>query len=303
MRLAYRRIFTRSGLQFKAVEADTGAIGGNRSEEFTVLAKSGEDEIVSCTKCDYGANQEKAEGLRKDFATSADHGSLEKFATLGLKTIDDLAKSLAVPSSQLAKTMIATDKEGRCLVILLRGDDELDEVKLSRVASQVFGSNQARLASEAEIRVWNLPKGSLGPVQFPREALILVDSAIGEDESLVVGANEEGFHFRHMTLKRDLPKYERQILRKIRSGESCPRCSGALQILRGIEVGHVFYLGQKYSKAMKVEVSDEKGEQKTLEMGCYGIGVGRTAAAAIEQNNDGLNPCFSGRWSASGSKS
>ncbi len=291
MRKAYRRIFTRTGLQFKAVDADTGAIGGQRSEEFTVLAQSGEDLIVSCESCDYGANQEKAEGQRVDITVSkaaslAQAPALEKFATPGLKTINDLAKSLELAPAQLAKTMVATDKDGRCLVLVLRGDDELDEVKLSRVAAQVLGSQQARLASDAEIRAWNLPKGSLGPAKLSREAFILVDSALDDEELLVVGANEEGFHFRNMVLKRDCPRYEKAVLRRISPHERCRRCGASLQVLRGIEVGHVFYLGTKYSQAMKLTVTDEKSQPQFLEMGCYGIGVGRTVAAAIEQNHD-----------------
>jgi prolyl-tRNA synthetase len=289
MRQTYRRIFTRAGLQFKPVDADTGSIGGSQSEEFTVLAQSGEDEIVSCSVCDYAANQEKAEGrieFQKNIHTENSAPSPEKFATPGLKTIEQLAESLSLPASRLVKTMIATDSEGRCLGLLLRGDHELHEVKLQRAFSDFRG---VRLASDEELSRWKLPKGSLGPFHFPRvgkEVHWVCDTAVDLDASVVVGANEEGFHWKSVILARDCANLKSTTLRRIQADETCPRCEGKLQVLRGIEVGHVFYLGKKYSEAMKCQVTNEAGQAATIEMGCYGIGVGRTVQAAIEQNHD-----------------
>lgn len=286
MRKAYRRIFTRSGLNFKPVDADTGAIGGSQSEEFTVLADSGEDEIVSCSACDYGANQEKAVGI-VSLPAAATSAPLEEFATPGLKTIDDLAKSLKISADRLMKTMIATDSEGQCIVVVLRGDHELHEVKLGSVLAKQKGLKHVRIATDLELQKWNLPKGSLGPAKFPTKAMIVVDDAISLEADYVCGANREGFHFRHMSLKRDADVSLVATIRHIKANETCARCKkGSLQIVRGIEVGHVFYLGRKYSEAMKCEVTDESGKLKPVEMGCYGIGVGRTVAACIEQNND-----------------
>ncbi|MBN8555465.1 MAG: proline--tRNA ligase [Deltaproteobacteria bacterium] len=290
MRKAYRRIFTRTGLNFKPVDADTGAIGGSRSEEFTVLADSGEDEIVSCESCDYGANQEKATAKIKAPEASALQ-NLEEFATPGLKTIEDLGKSLSLSTSALMKTMIATDSEGRCIVVLLRGDHQLHEVKLGALLSKQKNLKGVRLATDEELRIWKLPKGSLGPANFPREnfskgVLLVVDDAISESASYIGGANKEGFHFRNIQLTRDAKVDVKGTIRSVQAGESCPNCGRDLKIFRGIEVGHVFYLGKKYSEAMKCEVTDESGKLKPIEMGCYGIGVGRTVAACIEQNHD-----------------
>jgi prolyl-tRNA synthetase len=290
MRKTYRRIFIRSGLEFKPVDADTGAIGGSKSEEFTVLADSGEDEIVSCSSCDYGANQEKATG-KVSLPPASKGGTLEEFATPHLKTIEDLAKSLKVEASTLMKTMIATDSEGRCIVVILRGDHELHEVKLNSALSKFQNLKNVRLATDAELATWKLPKGSLGPAKFSPagnpKVMTVVDDAISLEADYICGANREGFHLRNMILKRDAKVDLVATLRYIKAKEICSKCNtGELSIVRGIEVGHVFYLGRKYSEAMKCEVTDEAGKLRPVEMGCYGIGVGRTAAACIEQNND-----------------
>ncbi len=285
MRVAYRRIFARAGLAFKPVDADTGAIGGTRSEEFTVLAASGEDEIVSCTSCTYGANQEKAVSK---VTSAADHSNapLEKFATPGLKTIEDLATSLKVQASDLLKTMIATDAEGRVLVVCLRGDHTLHEIKLQNAFKDL---KHVRLATDMELAAWKLPKGSLGPAHFPKvgkEVRFFIDDALSLTAPYVGGANEEGFHVRNIVLSRDVSGLKSGVLRSVSAQESCVRCGSALEVVRGIEVGHVFYLGTKYSSSMGLKVLDEKGKEVVVEMGCYGIGVGRTVAASIEQNHD-----------------
>jgi prolyl-tRNA synthetase len=216
---------------------------------------------------------------------------LEEFATPGIKTINELGRSLSVEPSALLKTMIATDSDGRCLVVLLRGDHELHEVKLQGLLSKSKNLKGVRLATDEELSQWKLPKGSLGPAKFPSDkfskgVLVIADDALSMDSSYVVGANRDGFHYKNVVLSRDAKVDIVGTIRAVKAGEACPQCGSPLKIFRGIEVGHVFYLGKKYSEAMKCEVTDEAGKQKTVEMGCYGIGVGRTVAACIEQNND-----------------
>ncbi|MDB5038319.1 MAG: Prolyl-tRNA synthetase, partial [Bacteriovoracaceae bacterium] len=287
MRIAYRNIFTRTGLKFKAVDADTGAIGGSKSEEFTVLADSGEDEIVACETCDYGANQEKAVGKVELPKIPASIPKYSLLPTPGLKTIEDLARKLGTTSSHLMKTMIATDGSGKkIIVVLLRGDHELHEVKLAALLSAKMDVKGVRLATDAELEAWKLPKGSLGPVEFPEKAIFVMDDALSADAPYVTGANKNDFHFENIVLSRDAKIHLSGTFRRVNAGEICVKCGSRLKIMRGIEVGHVFYLGQKYSKAMKFEVTNESGKLSTVEMGCYGIGVGRTLAACIEQNND-----------------
>lgn len=286
MRQTYRRIFTRAGLNFRAVEADTGAIGGNRSEEFSVLAKSGEDELVVCTKCEYAANQEKAVS-RWAQTDGVSGGSPEKFPTPGLKTIEDLSKSEGLEAERLLKTMVVTDERNAPILVLLRGHHQLHETKLKNALREAFGSEQGRVASDAELLGWKMPKGSLGPYATTTEVRVLVDDAVDLNATQVTGANEEGFHYRNLVLSRDVKSFKIGTVRSVIAGESCTRCGGSLEIVRGIEVGHVFYLGQKYSKAMKLEITDETSKLKTVEMGCYGIGVTRVVAAAIEQSHDG----------------
>ncbi len=284
MRQAYRRIFIRTGLDFRPVEADTGAIGGNSSEEFMVLAQSGEAEIISCTKCDYAANQEMAKSKVEPHAPEK-AGSPEKFATPNLKSIEDLAKSLKLDASRLAKSMIVTD--GKVIIlVLIRGDHELNLIKLEAFLSREKSISGIRLARDDEMKEWGLPAGSLGPYQFPKPHLLVVDEALSLETPYVVGANEDGFHYRNVVISRDGRSALRSFVRDVKAGESCTRCAAPLQSHRGIEVGHVFYLGTKYSKAMKLTFTSEKGSEDLVEMGCYGIGVGRTVAACIEQNHD-----------------
>jgi prolyl-tRNA synthetase len=284
MRRAYRRIFIRTGLDFRAVEADTGAIGGNSSEEFMVLAQSGEAEVISCSQCDYAANQEMAKSVIHP--PSAPVGaSPEVFATPGLRTIEDLAKLLRCQAADLAKSMIVTDGKTIVLVVL-RGDHELNLVKLEAFLAREKGMKAIRLARDDEMKAWSLPAGSLGPYQFPHPHLLVIYDALSMESGYVVGANQEGFHVKNVSFTRDARTALRALVRDVKVGEACPNCSAALQSHRGIEVGHVFYLGKKYSKAMNLKFSSEKGSEDLVEMGCYGIGVGRTVAACIEQNHD-----------------
>jgi len=310
MREAYRNIFTRTGLEFRAVEADTGAIGGNDSEEFVVLADSGEDEVVSCSKCDYAANQEKARSAMGSLASlemtrapsdtvtpsatfstvtpSASEGPLpESFPTPGLKSIEDLAQSLSVPTSSLMKTIVLMADGGVMVLVLLRGDHELNMVKLGSVLLREKKLSGVRLARDDEMQQWGLPKGSLGPFEFPHKFVLIVDDAISVEAPYITGANREGYHYKNVVISRDSKsKAFVACIRNISEGDSCPLCSAPLRVQRGIEVGHVFYLGRKYSKAMKLTVTGEDGKEQLVEMGCYGIGVGRTVAACIEQNHD-----------------
>jgi len=284
MRTAYRRIFIRTGLDFRAVDADTGAIGGNSSEEFMVLANSGEGEIISCSKCDYAANQEMAQSVIEVPAPEKT-GLPEKFATPNLRTIEELAGDLKVAASRLAKSMVVTDGKTVVLVVL-RGDHELNLIKIEALLSKTKGMSGIRLAREDEMLAWNLPKGSLGPHQFSKPHLLVIDEAISLEAAYVVGANEDGFHFRNVIFSRDAKEPIRGVIRDVKPEESCVRCASPLQSHRGIEVGHVFYLGTKYSKSMKLHFTGENGKEELVEMGCYGIGVGRTVAACLEQNHD-----------------
>lgn len=286
MRQAYRRIFTRTGLDFRAVQADTGAIGGSDSEEFMVLAGSGEDEIIACTNCDYAANQEKAVAVSEHPAQNTKVAAPEKFATPGLKTIEDLAKSLSVQASDLMKSVVFTNDQGVKVLALCRGDHEVHPLKISNLLSKEKQIEDVRLARNDELEAWGFPRGSLGPYQIADDVLVVVDEAINENAAYVTGANEQDFHFKNVVLLRDRKPDLKACIRFVQSKENCVRCGKELQSFRGIEVGHVFYLGTKYSEAMKLEVSAESGSLQPVEMGCYGIGVGRSVAACIEQNHD-----------------
>lgn len=286
MRGVYRRIFMRTGLKFRPVEADTGEIGGLASEEFVVLAESGEDEIVSSESGTYAANQEKAQAFY-------DHPQLdlppavENFKTPGAKTIDDLHQQFGVKTADSIKTMIGTDGAGKkIIVLLLRGDHELNEVKVGTHLSKEYKIKGFRLAREDELEKWELPKGSLGPVDFPKPHILVADNALSPYAPYVCGANKEGVHLKNVCLRRDAKVKSFVTIHNVLPNELAPDGSGPLRTDRGIEVGHVFYLGTKYSKAMKLEVNAESGGLLPLQMGCYGIGVARTVAACIEQNHD-----------------
>lgn len=286
MREAYRKIFERTGLSFRAVEADSGAIGGSRSEEFMVLAETGESEIISCSKCDYAANQEKAVS-KVDKPQASQPGAIEDFATPGLKTIDDLAKSLKCAASDLLKTMILVGPSSEIVVVLLRGDHELNLIKLEGLLKKERGLSDLRLARDDEMKLWNLPKGSLGPYEFPMKHILVADEALSLEAAYCTGANRDDFHLKNFVMSRDLKQPVLQgLIRDVKQEELCVHCGSKLRSSRGIEVGHVFYLGTKYSQAMNLKITHENGSERLVEMGCYGIGVGRSLAACIEQNHD-----------------
>jgi len=278
---AYRRIFQRCGLKFRAVEADSGAIGGNFSHEFMVLAESGEDGIVSCNHCEYAANVEKAEIRYSDQSLPSGTKNLEKVATPGQKTIAEVAAFLNIAPSQLVKTLIVQTSNDELVAVLLRGDRELNQIKLLNL----LGCDWVVMAEEAEVvKATGAPTGFAGPVGLPLR--ILADNEVRQLRDFVVGANEKDQHYLGANLERDFKVDGFADLRQAVGGDPCPRCAGQLESWRGIEVGHVFKLGTKYSEAMNATVLDDQGQARTLIMGCYGIGIGRTVAASIEQNHD-----------------
>jgi prolyl-tRNA synthetase len=281
---AYIRIFERCGLRFRAVEADSGAIGGSYSHEFMVLADSGEDQTVSCPRCKYAANLERAEvkpGPSDTSAESAHILDLEEVHTPDVKTIDELAAFLSVSPDRLLKTLIFLVDEREVVAALVRGDHELNEAKFRNF----LGAQTIELAGpETVAETTGAPTGFAGPVGL--KVRIIADTSVQTLKNLVTGANRKDFHMKNVNLGRDFQVGQFGDIRTITPSDPCPRCGGEIEFKRGIEVGHVFKLGTKYSKAMNAVFLNEQGKEELMVMGCYGIGVGRTVAAAIEQNHD-----------------
>ena len=294
MAQAYRRIFDRFGLTYRAVAADSGAIGGDLSEEFQVIAATGEDAIVYCPGSDYAANIEKAEALPPQQPRPAAAQALQKVATPGKSTCPDVAELLGLPLNRTVKSIVlATDEinerdevvKTRVWLLLLRGDHDMNEVKVGKVPGLDLGF---RFATEAEIvDHFGCKPGYLGPVGLKQPVTVVADREVAVMSDWVCGANEFGFHTTGVNWGRDLPEPDLVTdIRNVVAGDLSPDGKGALAIERGIEVGHVFYLGTKYSKAMNATFLDENGKPQLMEMGCYGIGITRLPAAAIEQNHD-----------------
>lgn len=278
---AYTRIFTRLGLAFRAVAADTGAIGGTGSHEFHVLADSGEDAIAFCPDSDYAANTELAEAMAPPEALETPR-PLEKIATPGQQRIEDVTVFLGSPAQQCVKTLLVKTADGGVAALLLRGDHTLNPIKASRLE---LLANPLQFASEEEIRATcGCPPGYLGPLDLPIP--VIADRAVVGLSNFVCGANEEGFHYKNVNWERDLPLPSTVDIREVVEGDPSPDGRGKLSICRGIEVGHIFQLGSKYSEAMGATFLDEAGNSRVLEMGCYGIGVSRIVGAAIEQGYD-----------------
>lgn len=276
---AYTRIFERCGLEFRAVEAETGAIGGRFSHEFHVLADSGEDAIASCNACSYAANIERAEVRVPGEGPRGPEKPIERVSTPGKRTIEEVSGFLKLPASKMIKTLIYSTEKG-LVAALVRGDFDLNEFKLKRA----LDCTALALAEEAAVKeATGAPVGFAGPVGL--KIPIYADFSIKGVTDGVTGANEADAHIRNVSSFRDF-KATYADLRNAVEGDGCPRCKGSLTIKRGIEVGHVFKLGIKYSKAMGATFLDESGTERPMIMGCYGIGIGRTAAAAIEQNHD-----------------
>jgi prolyl-tRNA synthetase len=282
---AYKRIFTRCGLQFRPVEADTGAIGGSRSHEFQVLAESGEDAIVSCNRCEYAANMQKAE--TKPRSPTNRHvakkvAKREKVSTPGKKSVADVASFLRLPPERFIKTLVYKTDANELVAVLVRGDHEINEAKLQAA----LGGGEARLADEAEVQTaTGIPPGFLGPIGL--KLRIIADHAISGIQKAATGANEVDAHYINVDQQRDFTPSAFADIRLASAGDPCPRCEdGSLESYRGIEVGQVFYLGKKYSELMGATYLDAEGRERPIEMGCYGIGITRLVAAAIEQNHD-----------------
>jgi len=281
---AYCRIFERCGLKFRAVEAETGAIGGRFSHEFMVLADTGEDAIASCNACSYAANTERAETKDPGQTPSANAPkAVELVKTPGKKTVEEVSAFLKTAPSMLIKTLIYDTDKG-VVAALVRGDHELNEMKLARA----LDCEWVRLADETTVRkATNAPSGFAGPIGLDKvlKTPIWADYSVRGMTDAVTGANEADAHLTGVTPGRDFTAAYTD-LRVAVNGDACPRCSGIMEIHRGIEVGHIFKLGTKYSSALSATFLDEAGKAQPFIMGCYGIGIGRTAAAAIEQNHD-----------------
>jgi prolyl-tRNA synthetase len=280
---AYSRIFERLGLKFRPVEADSGPIGGNFSHEFMVLADTGEDMIVTCSECDYAANTEKAEIKKPENADDSkkDLSEMKRVETPNMRTIEEVTGFLNAEAKKLIKTLVFNSSDGP-LVALVRGDHEINEIKLKNL----LACDELELAEEDLIEeLTSAPRGFAGPVGL-KDVKIIADYGLLGGTNMITGGNEKDAHVINVNFDRDFTVNEFADIRLADEGDSCPRCGKPLSITRGIEVGHIFKLGTKYSKAMNAVYLDEDGKSIEMVMGCYGIGVGRTVAAAIEQSHD-----------------
>ncbi|WP_281165036.1 proline--tRNA ligase [Liquorilactobacillus sicerae] len=285
MEQAYERIFERCGLKFREIIADVGAMGGNASKEYMAMADVGEDTIVYSDQSDYAANLEMAKNQRSDQKIHEAIGELQKVATPNTKSVSEVAKLLQVDEKRIIKTLLLF-ADDQPLLVLLRGTDELNDVKLTNY----LGANEVRLATTEEARqLLGADFGSLGPVGLQGQAAdlkVLADLDVKLMENAIIGANQNGFHYLNANLERDYRVTEFADLRLVREGEISPDGRGKLKFTRGIEIGHVFKLGTRYTKTLSANVLDENGRQKPITMGCYGIGVSRLLSAIIEQNCD-----------------
>jgi prolyl-tRNA synthetase len=282
MRAAYCRMFEACDLDYTPVEADSGAIGGSASHEFMVVADTGESAVVRCPSCGYAANTERAEMRRAEEAGEAHPPQeMQEVATPGKSSIEDVARFLKISPKRLVKTLIYETEKG-LVVALVRGDREVNETKLANH----FDVQHLTLASEEKVReATGAPVGFAGPVGL-KNAMVVGDVGVRNLTNFATGANKGDAHYVNVNWGRDLDLSDWADLILVAGGDPCPRCDGTLEAFRGIEVGHIFKLGDKYSKALGCNYTDEAGEDKPMIMGCYGVGIGRTVAAAIEQNHD-----------------
>ncbi len=277
---AYKRIFARCGLAYRAVQADSGAIGGSFSHEFMVLAETGEDTIVVCKDCQYAANMEKAVVKLVESGQVQALGELEKIETPGKRKVETVCDFLGILPNQLVKTLVFK-ADGQLVAVLVRGDREVEEVKLKNL----LGVADVELADGQEVfDATGVPTGYLGPVGI--SIRIVADQEVAAMQNFYVGGNEKNFHLKNVNCGRDFQVEAVGDLRQITTSDPCPECGGTLETTEGIEVGHVFKLGTGYSESMNATFQDKDGQQKHFVMGCYGIGVSRIVAAAIEQNHD-----------------
>ena len=278
---AYTNIFRRLGLDFRAVEADTGSIGGNFSHEFMVLADTGEDTIACCSECSYAANVERAEVVFRGEPTNLACPSIERVDTPGSHTVEEVCGALNAPSQKLIKTLLFTIDDGQTVAVLVRGDREVNEIKLKHFLNAQKVELAAPPAVEALTRA---PLGFAGPVGLAIP--VYADNELQAATDYITGANAGDVHLLHVDLQRDCNITAYGDLRIITEEDPCPRCGGRITLTRGIETGHIFMLGQKYSESLNATFLDEKGQEKYMVQGCYGIGVSRIAAACIEQGHD-----------------
>ena len=283
MRDAYSRIFSRCGLKFRPVEADSGAIGGSGSQEFHVLAESGEDEIIYCDSCEYAANVETATS-KVEPAPVEELKTAELIDTPNVSKIDDIVSYLNIPYSKTVKAMMYRDMgTDQVYMVLIRGDYEVNETKLRNVINAV----DVALLTDEELEKHGLIKGFIGPYGIElKDIKVLADEEVTKINNHTAGGNKLDTHYINVNYGRDYTADIVADVKTVKPGETCPRCGGKLHSARGIEVGHIFKLGTKYSQALNATYLDDKGESKVMIMGCYGIGVSRTLASAIEQNND-----------------
>lgn len=283
MRDTYSRIFSRCGLKFRPVEADSGAIGGSGSQEFHVLADSGEDEIIYCDSCSYAANVETAVS-RVEASPVEEFKNAELIDTPNVSKIDDIVQFLNIPYSKTVKAMMYRDMgNDQVYMVLMRGDYEVNETKLKNIVNAV----EVALLTDEELEKHGLIKGFIGPYGIELgDIKVIADTAVTEINNHTAGGNKMDTHYINVNYGRDYKADIVADIKTVKVGETCERCGGKLHSARGIEVGHIFKLGDKYSKALNATFLDDKGESKVMLMGCYGIGVSRTLASAIEQNND-----------------
>ena len=286
---AYSAVFERCGLDFRAVEADTGSIGGHASHEFMVMADTGEDDIVCCTQCSYAANVELAPVVTEYPASTEAERPLERKATPGKKTVEEVTGFLESDPSTLIKTLLFRVDDKRFVAAMVRGDHEINEVKLMRI----IGAETLEMAAPGDVeRITGARVGFAGPMGLKEEVEIVADLATAGMKNFIAGANETDTHFINMNWERDVKRPAFHDIRVMSVSDPCPKCRGDVDIRRGIEVGHIFKLGTKYSEALNATFLDSNGKERPMIMGCYGIGVGRTVAAAIEQNHDDAGIIF-----------
>jgi prolyl-tRNA synthetase len=280
---AYTRIFTRLGLTFRAVQADTGAIGGNASHEFQVLADSGEDALAFSDGSDYAANIEKAEALAPRGERAAPTAALQRVDTPRVRTVEDVARHFAVPADRILKTVLVRGRDG-LVALCLRGDHEINPVKAGKL-DELAG--ESVLASEEEIvAATGTRPGFIGPVGLPEGIPVIVDRDAAQLTDFICGGNANDTHYSGANWQRDARVTRVEDLRSVIEGDLSPDGKGVLHLARGIEVGHVFQLGRKYAEALGATVVDDQGKAQLMTMGCYGVGISRIVAAAIEQRHD-----------------
>lgn len=280
---AYKRIFDRLGVEYRHVMADSGNIGGNKSQEFQVLAEAGEDALMVCDSCDYAANVEIAPSISSQEDYEGEAGEPTKFDTPGDRSIADLEKTTGVEAKFLVKTMFFKDEEGNSYCVLLRGSDEANDIKIKKAIGL---NNPPELLTEDEVlKLTGAHPGSCGPVGL--NIPVYADEALTNYKNFIVGANEDDKHIKSVNFNKDFEMAGFYDLKSAKQDDKCPSCdSGRYKSFRGIEVGHCFYLGTKYSQKMNANFLDENGKSQFIEMGCYGIGVSRTIQAVIEQSHD-----------------